>query len=484
MSPNRPSGANLLLGLLAAVLMVWFWWPALTAEVISADFARNLALGKRLAHGHALYADTWSHQPPVFTWLTSAGLGGAGYPTLKIWAVAALAVTLLLARLQYLWLSKTRIPGVSPQLAVLLWVCLVGWLYHQLHWSPQLLALVYMGIASLDFYRLSEYRNTPALRLMGYGMAGGLLICMHYSAVWAVMGLTLVVGSYSRQRSQGLVSYLGGVAVTVVAVLTALLVAGNLTAALGQMQWSEAGYTDDVKSLGWLAAPVLVMGLMGALAFRLNPQLRTARFRRMESLLLTFTLVGVLYLVTGGRMGWADTLVLSVPLSVYAAYATLQLPRAWLRTAAVAGVLIPLALPRLVNQVPQLAQWTTRFAYLAQEETADGWGALIRGPEGQPNTVWLWGTDLREVVRAEAVPAMPYSGFRSYSGSATGRVTLERYLPEPLPHIYAQWLEEKPMWLVDEDGTLKDLLQQMPEVQRQYKVVSRGSRTVYRLENP
>jgi hypothetical protein len=301
------------------------------------DEGNNLVKALLLAEGHALYADTWSDQPPLMTWLLR------GWMDLTGWTVQQGRLLVLACATVLLWSLGRTVRDTAGRAAAAAACCLlvVSMGYVRLSVS------VMLAIPSLMFAMLSIQAALTSGRRSGRAQAawlavsGALLALSALTKLWTLLllpvGLLAVlvtrpVSSQGTEQTRRPVTALGlwaaGFLITG-ALLVTLLVpatdAGQLVSPHVDVRsaplfdgnfasfWRRVGSNGAMVALG-------VMGLAGAL-------LR----RRWIALVPTLWALLAAVVLAGHRPLWYHhALLLAVPLAWGGGYAVSELP-AWCR---------------------------------------------------------------------------------------------------------------------------------------------------------
>ena len=161
-APGRlPSGR--LFDLLAHVvvpglffLLVWSWHPFHDVFEFDPDEGNNVIKALMLAKGHALYAEIWSDQPPLFTYLLR------GWFALTNWTVHQGRLLVLLCSSVLVWSLYQTVRLSWGRAAALASVVLLAASYRYLAVSVVvMLAVPTLMFAMLSIYALARYRRNP-----------------------------------------------------------------------------------------------------------------------------------------------------------------------------------------------------------------------------------------------------------------------------------------------------------------------------------
>ncbi len=149
-------------------LFVWFWHPFHAVFEFDPDEGNNVIKALMLAKGHALYAEIWSDQPPLFTYLLR------GWFALTSWTVPQGRVLVLLCATVLLWAvyQTVRLSWGHPAALVSAFLLITSYRYLALSVSV-MLALPTLMFAMLSIYALARYRRAPHA---GWLMASGVLL--------------------------------------------------------------------------------------------------------------------------------------------------------------------------------------------------------------------------------------------------------------------------------------------------------------------
>ncbi|UCG17131.1 MAG: glycosyltransferase family 39 protein [Phycisphaerales bacterium] len=138
------------------LLFVWFWHPFHSVFEFDPDEGNEVIKALLVAQGHPLYAETYSDQPPVFTYMLRCWFGVTG------WSVHGGRLMILLCSAILLWALYQTVRVSWGRAAGLATAFLLTTSYRYLALSVAVMqAVPTLMFAVLSIYALSRYRHKP-----------------------------------------------------------------------------------------------------------------------------------------------------------------------------------------------------------------------------------------------------------------------------------------------------------------------------------
>lgn len=149
---------------------VWSWHPFHDVFEFDPDEGNNVIKALMLAKGHALYAEIWSDQPPLFTYLLRGWFAVAG------WTVHQGRLLVLLCSSVLLWAFYQTLRLTWGHAAAVAGAIMLAASFRYLALSVAvMLALPTLMFAMLSIYAVARYRSRPH---PGWLAASGALLAM------------------------------------------------------------------------------------------------------------------------------------------------------------------------------------------------------------------------------------------------------------------------------------------------------------------
>ncbi|MCK4660716.1 MAG: glycosyltransferase family 39 protein [Phycisphaerae bacterium] len=191
---GKPSASrhNKSLGLLATaavpvlfVVFVWWWHPFHDVSEFDPDEGNNVIKALMLAKGHTLYAEIWSDQPPLFTYMLR------GWFALTDWTVHQGRLLVLLCGAVLLWALYETVRFSWGRLAGLASAFLLMTSYRYMALSVSvMLALPTLMFAMLSIYALAQYRRRHRA---GWMLAsGGFVVLSLFTKMFTLVAAPLI----------------------------------------------------------------------------------------------------------------------------------------------------------------------------------------------------------------------------------------------------------------------------------------------------
>lgn len=298
-----------------------------------------LLVGKSLSEGAHLYTDIWYAGPPFLPWMFKIF-----YSLFGSWTVPMIRVFSCL----YIYFAAILFNGILVEyklfrrysgFTAIMLAFLISSPWYAQELSSSLMVLLPTIISFYNIMQLGDNKGRNYELMFGVGLWMSISIFMAYKAIFILLGLLIAYVRVRRPSLDELVSMLGGILVIVLFVLTMLFFNNSLQDFwdlgvlfyLDHLRFTDSPvYAYSLSStlytllLSW--GPVLILGLIGFLHFRLRYFSYVVKIRATETI-TSLWLLGVLLMIVfkWKRLELSDMILIAPPLVFYLRKA-LELP--------------------------------------------------------------------------------------------------------------------------------------------------------------
>jgi Dolichyl-phosphate-mannose-protein mannosyltransferase len=326
-SYNHPISLGLLL-FTAVVLRL----PSFHSGYFATDESFYLVAAERIVEGGTQYLDTWDNKPPVIVWVYTAFSYGFGDNALTAIRVFTCLYLFFCALLLNQLVIRNRMMERYPLLPGFIFLLLtsVPWYTQELN-AELLMILPVIFAFQLIFNVAEDNRSNNNQKLLIAGLMLGLATMIKYQGL--ILFFAFLVGHIivNPPRFSEYFSYAAGFILSVLTVFFAMLFSGALGAwwdigvvynldyiSIGRNPGEEPSTVFNLIQYGKLWGVFVLLGIIGMAVYRLNYFTKAIRLRRLEGLLFTWFIGGVLTIAAGGgRVYLHYFFILAAPLSVY-----------------------------------------------------------------------------------------------------------------------------------------------------------------------
>ncbi|MCP4594327.1 MAG: phospholipid carrier-dependent glycosyltransferase [bacterium] len=137
-------------------VLVWTLYPLHTVLSFSPDEGNNVIKALMMSRGHSLYAEIWSDQPPLFTWMLRLWMGATD------WSVPQARILVLICASVLLWSLYQTVRLSWGHGAALAAVVMLALTEHHIRLSASvMLAVPTLMFVMLAVYALAKYWSSP-----------------------------------------------------------------------------------------------------------------------------------------------------------------------------------------------------------------------------------------------------------------------------------------------------------------------------------
>lgn len=290
-----------------------------------------LLLGNSLSEGQHLYSDVWFAGPPLLPWLFMMFhevFGSWTLPMIRILSCLYIYIaSILFNGILIEYKLYRRYSGFTA--IMIAFLVSVPWYSQQM--SGSLFVLLPMIISFYQIMQLGDNRSKNYQLMFGAGVWMAISMCITYKAIFIFFGLLIAYVRVRRPSLDELISMVGGMVVVFLFVLNLLYFNDSLRDFwdigvlyyLDRLRFSSSPvYAYELSStltallIAW--GPVLVLGLIGFLHFRIRYFSYVVKIRATETI-TSLWLLGVLLMLLfkWQRLELSDLVLLVPPLVFY-----------------------------------------------------------------------------------------------------------------------------------------------------------------------
>ena len=492
------------------VITVALRLPSFHSQYFQEDEAYYLTAAEKIVDGGVQYVDTWDNKPPVLTWFYAvfvAILGDFAIIGIRIFTIIYVFLTALLLS-QFVVDNKlmerfSLLPGF-------MYVVMVSVPWYSQELNGEILMNLPIVVCMINLLKLDESTRENQRRMFWVGALMGLCFMIKYQAVLVLLGLLVAYFTLVTARVAETFSLAGGFALVLFLFLSVIYLNGALAAfwdvgVLYNLDYiftgKNPGETVDVLfNLGQylkLWGAFTLVAFISIVNFRLSYFKNAIRLRKIEVLILFWTISTALTIVLGGGRLYLHYFYLLVPvLCVYAVTFFEMKVKGWLRSL---SFLLVMAMPVYTYGVYALVAFPQSFSFMETYIQPGGWihGMRAQLNEPHPLSKYIEPSKVHNGILVLAYEPTVYARLNlpcatRYTNFSVAFYKWSVYKPlhgmslvsrtETQADIFKAFKEELPEYIIDPAGLFPMLRDQIPVLFAPYKTrqVNDGERS-YKL---